>query len=397
MVPNDIPLKISKIRVRNFRSIESLDLDLDDTTVFIGANNAGKSAVLDALRIALTRRWGQRGTGFTEHDIFAPAPGCDPRTLPPVSIDVVLEEDAPHSWPDELVQALDSIMTVRPDGRNTIILRIQCAWNTELETFEPAWSFLDWQDNPMTGNARRATNLSGFFGYLPLFWLDALRDADNEFSPRSQLWGRLVRSVRIPKATETDVQTGLDELDAKLLNADPKLTAIADTIGQATTVAIGEGPGAARLRMLPLNVWDMLTRAGVVMRHEDMRPWLPLDHHGQGMQSLSVIFLFQAAVMEQLTDGERVGAEPVFAIEEPEAHLHPQASRTLWEKISSLPGQNLLTTHSPYFVQHVPLRDLRIVRLIGGKTKVAQMPKATTSSLPWNDNCKSWLSTPPAS
>jgi predicted ATPase len=31
-----------KISVRNFRSIESLDLDLDDTTVFIGANNAGK-------------------------------------------------------------------------------------------------------------------------------------------------------------------------------------------------------------------------------------------------------------------------------------------------------------------------------------------------------------------
>lgn len=379
-------MKITKIRVRNFRSIESLDLEFDDTTVFIGANNAGKSAVLDALRIALTRRWGQRGTGFTEHDIFAPEPDCDPRTLPPVSIDVVLEEDAPNSWPDELVQALDSIMTVRPDGRNTIVLRIQCSWNTELETFEPAWSFLDWQDNPMTGNARRATNLSGFFAYLPLFWLDALRDADNEFSPRSQLWGRLVRSVRIPKTTETDVQKGLDELDSKLLKADPKLTAIADTIGQATTVAIGEGPGAARLRMLPLNVWDMLTRAGVVMRHEDMRPWLPLDHHGQGLQSLSVIFLFQAAVLEQLTEGDRLGAEPVFAIEEPEAHLHPQASRTLWEKISGLPGQKLITTHSPYFVQHVPLRDLRIVRLIGGKTKVAQMPKANASSLPWNDN-----------
>lgn len=77
-------MKIGRIRIRNFRSIESLDLALDDTTVFIGANNAGKSAVLDAVRIALTRRWGQRGTGFTEHDIFAPKPDCDPRTLPPV-------------------------------------------------------------------------------------------------------------------------------------------------------------------------------------------------------------------------------------------------------------------------------------------------------------------------
>jgi putative ATP-dependent endonuclease of OLD family len=378
-------MKISKIRIRNFRSVQSLDLTLDDTTVFIGANNAGKSAVLDALRIALTRRWGQRGTGFTEHDIYAPAPDCDPRTLPPVSIDVMLEEPAPKVWPDELVQALDHIMTVRPDGRNIIVLRVQCAWNHELETFEPSWSFLDWQDNPLTGNAKRATNLSGLFNYVPLFWLDALRDANDEFSPRSQLWGHLVRSIRIPKSTEADVQKVLDELDSKLLEADPKLSEIADTIGQATTIAIGEGPGAARLRMLPLNVWDMLNRAGVVMRHEDMRPWLPLDHHGQGLQSLSVIFLFQAAVLEQLAGGDRVGAEPVFAIEEPEAHLHPQASRALWERVSALPGQKLITTHSPYFVQHVPLRDLRIVRLVGGKTQIAQMPRMISSRLPWNE------------
>jgi putative ATP-dependent endonuclease of OLD family len=129
----------------------------------------------------------------------------------------------------------------------------------------------------------------------------------------------------------------------------------------------------------------MLVRAGIVMRHEDMRPWLPLDHHGQGLQSLSVIFLFQAVALEQLADGERVGAEPIFAIEEPEAHLHPQASRTLWERISALPGQKLISTHSPYFVQHVPLRDLRIVRLVGGKTRVAYMPRSIHSSLPWNE------------
>ena len=121
------------------------------------------------------------------------------------------------------------------------------------------------------------------------------------------------------------------------------------------------------------------------MRNEDLRPWLPLGHHGQGLQSLCVIFLFQAAAAQQLAEDEHIGMEPIFAIEEPEAHLHPQAARTLWERISALPGQKLVTTHSPYFVQQVPLRSLRIVRLNGGCTEISLLPRRVISALPWND------------
>jgi putative ATP-dependent endonuclease of OLD family len=42
-----------------------------------------------------------------------------------------------------------------------------------------------------------------------------------------------------------------------------------------------------------------------------------------------------------------------------------------------------MTTHSPYFVQHVPLRDLRLVRLRGGCTELAWIPEKIVSELPW--------------
>ncbi len=45
-----------------------------------------------------------------------------------------------------------------------------------------------------------------------------------------------------------------------------------------------------------------------------------------------------------------------------------------------------MTTHSPYFVQHVPLRDLRIVRLRGGRTEIAALPRHVVSDLPWIDS-----------
>jgi putative ATP-dependent endonuclease of OLD family len=39
---------------------------------------------------------------------------------------------------------------------------------------------------------------------------------------------------------------------------------------------IGEGPGAARVNTLPLAIEDMLQRTGIVIRNEELRPWLPL-------------------------------------------------------------------------------------------------------------------------
>ncbi len=378
-------MRITRLQIENFRSIRTLNLTLGDTTVFFGANNSGKSAIIDAVRIVLTRRWGQRGTGFTEHDVHQPGEGADPRELPPVSVTLTMEEPATGAWDADMVAALEDIMAVLPDGRNVLTLKVTCAWSDEKDTFDPVWQFLDAAGNPLP-ERRRAINLSNFFGYMPFFWLGALRDASSEFTPRSGHWGRLLRGVRIPEDLEGDVLRILSELDGRISAADPRLQEIADVVGQATRVAIGEGPGAAKLATLPLVIDEMLQRTGLVIRNEAMRPWLPLIQHGQGLQSLAVVFLFQAAAQQQLMEAERPGMEPVFAIEEAEAHLHPQAARTLWECVSSLPGQKLMTTHSPYFVQHVPLRNLRRVCLRNGCTEVKSLPDCVASNLPWNDS-----------
>lgn len=377
-------MKIKSLKIRNFRSVRSLDLHLGETTVLIGQNNAGKTAILDALRIALTRRWGQRGTGFTENDVHKPDEKGNPRTLPPVEIQLRMEEDAVGEWDADMVAALDDIIAMAPDGRNALTLRVTCAWSEEKEAFEPKWDFLDFVGNPLTGKATRATNLTGFFGYLPLFWLGALRDAADEFTPRSGYWGRLLRDVKIPEELEDEALRVLGELDAKIIAADPKLAAIAELIGKSTQVAVGEGPGSARLNTLPLAMEEMLQRTGIVLRNEQLRPWLPLGSHGQGLQSLAVIFLFQAAVLQQLAADEKPGMSPVFAIEEPEAHLHPQAARALWGRVKELSGQKILTTHSPYFVHQVPLRELRLVRIRSGCTECSFIPDRIVSKLPWN-------------
>ena len=384
-------MKIKKLHIENFRSVRSLDLDLNETTVFIGANNSGKSAILEAVRIALSRRWGQRGTGFTEDDVHRENEEADPRTAPPVKIGFEFKEEFKGEWPEDMVANLDEIVTLTSEGLNRISFSITYKWNAEKEIFEPAWEFLDSGGNPLPPR-RRAINLSGFYDYILFLWLGALRDINDEFSARSRNWGGLLRTIKIPSELEKEIKDTLDQLDAKLLGADAKLAKIAEIIGHATEVAMEETPGAAKVRMLPMNLWDLLTRAGVVLRNEDIRPWLPLDHHGQGLQSLSIIFLLQASVLQQMSEGLYEGAEPIFAIEEPEAHLHPQAVRTLWTRIVDLPGQKLISTHSPYFVQNVPLSNLRLVRFRNGSTEVATLSGEVVSDLPWTEEFEKLVS-----
>ena len=58
-------LQITQVRVKNFRSIESLNVKLTQNNVVLGQNNCGKSNLLRAINIALTPN-----PTVSEEDIF---------------------------------------------------------------------------------------------------------------------------------------------------------------------------------------------------------------------------------------------------------------------------------------------------------------------------------------
>lgn len=376
-------MDITNLRIERFRSIKELDIALSPTTVFIGPNNSGKTAILDALRIALTRRWGQRGTGFTEYDVHLAGEMDDPRTSPGVVIELEAAERTPGEWSEELQQDLHDTIQLDPtSGTGSISLRVSCAWSAPDRCFEPSWAFLNAARQPLVGGGARRTNLERFWKYVPVFYLGAMRDADDEFSSRSQFWGRLLKAMVIPPDVEARVQETLAGLNDDLLQADPRLKAIADSVSRATDVAAKDRAGGANLRMIPSDAWDLLSKAEIIIRNDADSPWLPLLRQGQGLQSLSVIFLFNAFVEHMLAELYAPGSTPILEIEEPETHLHPQAARVLWQHVNALPGQKIVATHSPYFVQHVPFRDLRLVRLTDNGTEVNWLPASFSAPVP---------------
>ena len=42
---------LTRLRVRNFKTLESLEIELGQTVVFVGPNNSGKTSALQALAL----------------------------------------------------------------------------------------------------------------------------------------------------------------------------------------------------------------------------------------------------------------------------------------------------------------------------------------------------------
>lgn len=92
-------MRLTRVEIQNFRSIRHLVLDLSDTTVFIGPNNVGKTAILDAIRLALTRCWGESGTRYRSTDVGDAPDGSGEHNAFGACITLWAEETAPEEWP----------------------------------------------------------------------------------------------------------------------------------------------------------------------------------------------------------------------------------------------------------------------------------------------------------
>ena len=63
-------MKISLLKIRNFRGIKFADLRLPDHVVLIGDNNTGKSTVLEAIDLVLGPDRLSRRATIDEHDFY---------------------------------------------------------------------------------------------------------------------------------------------------------------------------------------------------------------------------------------------------------------------------------------------------------------------------------------
>lgn len=370
-------LRLKKVDIANFRGIKKLSLNLDETTVLIGENNTGKSSILDAIQICLSRTLRGKAQTFSEYDYHLADKDGQPTDSEPVEIILYFSETKEGEWPDEITQMLAEAVQVDGKGLQSILLRVISKYDAAIEDFSTNWDFLDLAGKPLT-KAKQTRLLIQLQQLVPTFYLAALRDAAQEFRPRSQFWGPFVRSVKIDSTVREELEKSLSELNQKVLDAHESFEVVKQRLNQTSAFVPLDSNEPVGIEAIPGKIFDLLSRTQVLLASKTgVR--LPIGRHGEGTQSLAVICLFDAFLQSQLEGKYDKLAAPVLALEEPEAHLHPSAIRAVGKMLQNLNGQKLIATHSGDLISAVPLSSLRRLRRSAGVITAHQIEDGALS------------------
>ncbi len=359
---------LRKVTIKNFRCFQDVEVGLDQTTVLIGENNAGKTSFLDAIRVCLSRAGTRRGGGLEDYDYHLSTAQAQPEQVDKLAIVLDFELDEDESV--DLVQALGDVVVFDESNIRHVILRLSSGFDPVLKDFSPDWDFLDAKGNPLGFRTKRLQLLSTFLQLTPVFYLSALRDAAKEFQGRSGFWAPFLRNPAIPDEIRDRLQTEINELNKEVLEAHAPLQAVKKHLSKVQKIISVGGGGKVDIEALPARILDLLNRAQVNISAPTGAS-LPLTRHGSGTQSLAVLFLFEAFFANMLTQQYDALSRPLLALEEPESHLHPCAVRSLWFSLNSIAGQKIIATHSGDLLARVPLTAIRRFFRQNGKVQVS--------------------------
>ena len=357
---------LSRLTIKNFRGIKDLEVEFDDLCVLIGENNAGKSSILDALRLCLTRPIARRSSIFEEYDYHLPDNTADPSTADPIEITLRFDERKDDEWPAEVSQQLaDAEQVDGADGRRSITLRVKSSYDTSVGDFTTDFDFLDLAGSSLT-KAKNLRTITRLRQLIPTFHLASLRDATQEFRARSSFWGPFVRSLELSAQDRVDLEAALAELNQKVLDKHHAFKPVMERLKQtAELVPLGDDEPVS-IEPIPSKIFDILSKTQINLAAKT-GAHIPIMKHGSGTQSLAVIYLFDAFLQSQLKSGYGEHAEPLLTLEEPEAHLHPSAIKSLGKMLQDMPGQKIISTHSGDLLAGVPLTNIRRLRRTGGE------------------------------
>jgi ABC-type cobalamin/Fe3+-siderophores transport system ATPase subunit len=383
-------MRISRLRIRNFRSIQELDIPVQQICALVGPNNAGKSNVLEAIRRVLEGSW-LRASDFGTDDIFLHDDQRD--------IEIVCAFDPPLEYvrfknaDPVAIHSVSFKYTKYKVGPNKGGPRLeqQCmdAKGETLSVLARA---------PKKGEQHRYEPLVGVPSEvrerIPLIYIGTNRMLRDQLpSARYSLLRRLFESVnanfhdptqtvkvQLVDGTEREVprlerfRTLMDRA-MELLRTD-EFKAVERSIKRNALRNLGFDPDVDAdkldLYFTPMDTLEFYKSLDLIVKEGEFA--ISAKEMGGGMQNAIVL-----AILQAFEETQRKGA--ILLIEEPEMFLHPQTQRSLYKTMREIGRTNqiIYATHSPHFVSIPEYSEVLLVRRGEAGTTVQ------LSALPTND------------
>jgi putative ATP-dependent endonuclease of OLD family len=349
-------VKLRRVEIENFRGIRKLAMDLDDLVVLIGENNTGKTAILHALKLCLRDLGPRRRVVFDPFDFHLKDDASEPNGADPISVTVTFGEATANEWDTARQRRLKYIVQVDPNsGLSLVTLRVTCSYSAPERDFAQNWEFLNPQGQPLQDKGEQA--LGALQREVAFYLLDALRDAGKNFDPKGPFWRPFLKDGQLPADKKEEIERKLSELNELVVSSHGTFEKALERLKKVQDVVSMQAGDVVSIEAVPGRIFDMLAKAQVHLGTMTGAK-VPVGRHGEGTQSLAVLMLF-AAFLDLSANGSDKDRVPLVALEEPEAHLHPSAVRTLWKTVERVPGQKLISTHSGDLLSQVPVSVVR--------------------------------------
>jgi putative ATP-dependent endonuclease of OLD family len=359
-------MKLRRLEIDNFRGINRLDLQLGDTTVLIGENNTGKTAVLDALRYALRDVRSRRGCSFDTYDFHLANAASEPSTAPAISVRLTFREDVAGEWGEQQLARLDraKIAQIDSDGCASVILKVGARFDPTAQDFVQDWQFQNLAGIALTSVPDTA--IMTLQNEVSYYYLSALRDASKHFDAKGAFWRPFLKESQLTSEKRAEIEGKLAQVNQLIISSHASFSQVVERLKEVKDVISMKGGGdLVSIDAVPGRLFDMLAKAQVSLS-AGTGAKIPVGRHGEGTQSLAVLTLFNA-FLQAWNRGN-----PIVALEEPEAHLHPSAVRSLWQLIERIPGQKIISTHSGDLLSEVPSEDVTRLHNASGVVTAAR-------------------------
>ena len=283
---------LTHIDIRNFRCFRDFTLfPRRGINLVLGENNSGKTAILEALDMAM----GRGLPNFELEDIHLSSPDEDPRKAPPIQIDLRFEPEPGQSF--SVAFATDFVDEIDLDpvtGAAFVRYRVEGAFDQQVDRVQVSYFVLKSNGSTLALNARKRARLRS---YKPFYMADAFRDTIREIGNRRSFWGRTLSAVAFDPVVISQIQGTLTKANADLLAASLDLRDIEARLKEIGRI-ISLEPGGSEVELRPVSTepQELLRNLDVLVRVWGSPRAFSLQRHGEGTRSVAYLTIFRMFV-----------------------------------------------------------------------------------------------------
>ena len=245
-------IRLSKIRIQNFRSIEGAETELNDTNILIGQNNSGKSNFLRAVNIALNVN-----PSVSDQDIYI-SNGEKLSKEKNAIIDVMIRPiDDSGNYLKEFSDFWTGVFTEKwittdvTEG-SYVGIRSTIEYDAKFDQYSVRKrAITQWNDtieDAICG--RKQSFTTDMQSYIMCFYMDAHRDILEDLNNKKSYFGRATSVRGISEQVIKEIEAQLSDINKKIVDNTPAMSGT-----QAKVSQVGDlfGLQQSQLSIEPIN------------------------------------------------------------------------------------------------------------------------------------------------